>query len=707
MSVDHDEGRHDAAPSGGGPGQPDGDGAARGGARGSRSHRGRVRARSAVRSALVLGGALLAAFTLARAILLVAYPSSFAELGAVQIARAFLWGLRFDVSMMLLVVGVPLWLMTIPAAWARWPAWQRPLRAIAYGLAVVCLFVIAADLVYFSVARRHLGSELALTLRDDWQAAFRMPFEYPLPLAAFLAAAAGLALLWKRSGDGARGVEEPVPVEEPGRPAGATTAPWKRWALWAAFLPVAVIGIRGGFQYKPLNIVNAFRFGSVAEGYLTLNGPFSAYHSARNTRDVVEVSPLPTEELVEMVRSRYARDDQEWVSDRYPLERRPSAPGDDAPWREGPVASGPPNVVVLVLESWDALLTDAIRRQKGLEPLGITPNFDALAREGLLFTRFLASGQLSIEGLAALLASVPTVPGMPYMGTGLEQSRLSFLGEIAGTQGYDRVFVRSARRGSFRLDAVAALAGFETYAGAEDILQLQSHTTEPHGYWGAWDFDSFRHFHQLLMEADPPFLGFFFGSSTHQPYPSPGDQWERFPPTSRKNRFLNNVHYVDWAMGQYLEMAKQAGYFDNTLFVILADQTSAFVTADDPLDRHWIPALLVGPGIPQGETDGGIASQMDIVPTVIDYLGWDVTHASFGESLLGPRRQNALLKNGDTVIRVNGDRWVVHDLARRLDEDGSETVVAELERALLAEVQLIKQLVATNRVFSGGRGPAE
>lgn len=643
------------------------------------------RMRPGARSALLIGLLTLASFSVARVVLFAVYWPVFSDLSALRIVRALVHGMRFDLSIAILVVGLPLMLLLIPARWAQRETWQRPIRWLAYGLVVILLFVMAADLVYFSVARRHLGSELALTLSSDWQAAARMPLEFPLPLAGFLAVVAALALLWRR-----------LPRGE----AGGRRFDWKDWVAWAALLPLAVLGVRGGLQWKPLNMVNAFEYGSVAEGYLTLNGPFSAFHSARNTRRHVTLRAYPWDEAVRRTRSRFVLDRSEWVSDVYPLERR--FVDGAALWRGTPdAAAAPPNVVILVMESWDALLTDSIRARDGLEPLGLTPNFDALVPRGRLFTRFLSSGQLSIEGLGALLASIPTVPGMPYMGTGLEQSRLAFIGDLAGAHGYQGVFVRSAKRGSFRLDAVASLAGFGTYAGAEDILQEPSHTPVEPGYWGAWDYDSLRYFHERLLEAEKPFIGVFFGSSTHQPFPSPGEQWTVRTPDTREDRFLNAVHYVDWALGRYMEMAREAGYAENTLFVILADQTSAFVPGQTLPDRHRIPALLLGPGIPPAEVDDRVASQMDILPTVVDYLGWTSNHASFGESLLGERRPAALLKNGDTMVRVGPGGWVLHDLRRRIDGGGSEAVQDSLEAALLAEVQVVTRLVVRNHVFSG------
>jgi len=630
------------------------------------------------RRPLAFGALFLVAFTLVRAALLVGHPGSFHELSAGRIARGFLHGLRFDLSITLLLAGLPLWLMALPAGWAGRRAWQRSWGWVSWTALVGCLFLAIADLVYFPVVGRHVGAEFAATLASDRTALVGMGLEYPGPLAAFAIAAIGLHFAWRAMLDR---LETPEPARQS----------WGAWGAWIALLPLCVIGIRGGLQDKPLNIVNAFEAGSVAEGLLTLNAPFSVFHSTRNTSSGEVPRHMPHDEAVRVVRERYAPDGVDWVSDHYPLEQRTA--------REGPGRTA--NVVVLVLESWDALLTDAIRERVGRAPLGATPEFDALARRGLLFTNFYASGQRSIEGIAALLASVPTLPGTPYLGRGVEQSRLSFLGQLARDNGYHSVFVRSARRGSFRLDAVAGLAGFDVYAGAEDILAEPSHTSVPSGYWGAWDFDSLRYFHQRLLEAPGRFVGFFFGSSTHQPYPLPGDAWQMFPPDDERSRFLNTVNYVDWSLGRFLELADEAGYSDETLFIVLADQTSAYVEAESMPGRHWIPALVVGPGIRAGAVDDRLASQMDVLPTIVDYLGWGSTHASFGESLLADRRPDATLKHGDLMLRLGPGAWIAHDLARRLDGEGTEADQAALEWSLLAETQLFAWMLSTNRVYSG------
>ena len=92
---------------------------------------------------------------------------------------------------------------------------------------------------------------------------------------------------------------------------------------------------------------------------------------------------------------------------------------------------------------------------------------------------------------------------------------------------------------------------------------------------------------------------------------------------------------------------------------------------------------------------------MDLLPTLVDLFGWTNDYASFGTSLIGAREPAALLKNGEMVVQVGAEGWVMHDLTRRIAGEGEEEYV-ELERALLSAVQVTGTPLSQNRLFSGG-----
>jgi len=336
-------------------------------------------------------------------------------------------------------------------------------------------------------------------------------------------------------------------------------------------------------------------------------------------------------------------------------------------------------------------------------PLGATPNFDTLARTGRLYSRFYANGQRSIQGAEAILASQPTFPGMPFLGEGIEQNRQSFMGELARSQGYETYFLQSSERGSLRFDAISARAGFGTYRGAEDIANLHE-MPKPAATWGTWDHNTFQAAHQLFAAARKPFLGFVFTSSTHTPWLVPDERFKSSKGLRYKDLYLNSLYYADWALGQFVAAAKQAGYYDNTIFVLVADHADEFVdnTSDIP-NLYNIPLLLVGPGIKPG-MDTRIGSQFDILPTLIDLCGWQTPYAGMGRSLMDDSRMDArgsLGVRGTELDWISSTGWVSHNLDRPLGQSpGLSAAQAEqLNQQLLAAYQTASHAQSHNKIL--------
>ena len=625
---------------------------------------------------------LIAVLLAARTALLLAYPADFAGLSGAEVFGAYVRGLRFDLAITTQLVGIPLALSLLPAAFARRRLWQLLCGWLAFVGVLIGLILSIGDFIYFPDVHRHIGGDLANSWGSDWDTLVRSLFDFPLVLAGFVGLLAGLVYMWSRFLR--RGVPR-IPN---------TSGAWVRYALFAAALGVIAKGFHAG-DFLP---VHAYGSGSVAAGDLALNGPFSALHSIDDRGPMAFDGDL--DEAVAEFRGRFALRDETWHGSEVPLQRDP------IPAPAGAGHEPRPNVVLLVLESFDAVVTDALRTRVGLDPLGATPVFDALVGEGTLYTRFYANGQRSLEGLTALLASFPTLPGIPYLGDGTAGVEKSFLGHLARTQGYRSHMVRSAAKESFDLGTVAERAGFDTYAGAQDIVARPSHTEAPAGKWGAWDFDSLRYLHGILAEEREPFVAMFFGSSTHTPFASPGPEWQRFDPDTERGRFRNAVHYVDWAVGRYLEMAREAGYYEDTIWIITSDQGSRMIDAVMSPDRFWIPALIIGPGVPAGVVDDQVASLMDLLPTIMDLAGWSVSHASFGESLLRDREERAILRAGELVIRIGEDGWIIHSLLRPLGGEGPPAVRSRLEDRLRSEAQAATELFYQNRIYRGPEGGA-
>ncbi len=533
----------------------------------------------------------LVIFLLARVGLFLVYLEDFHDLSLFETLRAFARGLLFDASIIMFITGGPLLMLLVPFVFVHHPhrlrlstwAWANaavavlillpallmhfhivgnvgsvyPLVGIFIGalamlmllpfrlihhrawvrfwtwtnfvLLAIFLLQLAGNFLYFGFVHRHAGPEF-IALGGDVDLMLDMALgSYWWALLLFLSACIGLFILWRRF------FQHHVETEV-GRFVPHLTI------MVVALLGVAML-IRGGLGRKPLDIVDAFVENRPSAAYLSLNGPFTMGRALLNTHKVNaeffawDDAVRRTQELV------LAPGERLLASNDYPLLRARTA-----------ATARKPNVVVLMLESWDAAHVDALRHEMKLEPFGVTPNFDALARQGLLFTRFYANGERSMDGLAALVAGIPTLPGTAYIGMGMEQNRMAYLGHMAQQEGYETIFLQSSKRQSFHVDSIAAMAGFERYFGSEDI-PVTGHSTNT-TQRGAWDHDTFQEANKLFEQAKKPFLGFVFTASTHLPFQTPGERWQKFPPSSLENRFLNSLYYADWALGEFIAAAK-------------------------------------------------------------------------------------------------------------------------------------------------------
>lgn len=625
---------------------------------------------------LIIAALHVAAFTLARLAVLLLHGDEFSALTAGDVFRALGRGLRYDAAAIFPVLGLPLFLLMlpVPAAWsARWrQVWGWSCGA----LFAVILLVLVVDVVYFGVVHRHAGLEVTEVGDVVRILTTTAVVQYLLPLLGFAAALAGLFFLWRM-----------LLRREAG------PGPGRRIQVGVA-LALAVLmyfGERGTLSGKRLRVVHAFQDAPVAGAHLALNGPYCILHALVHARSV-KASFYPWPEALRGAQEALLTPAERVPDPDYPLLRERAA-------RDGER----PNVVVILLESWDASVTDAHRRELGLAPLGCTPCYDALAAEGRLFSRFYACGQRSMDGLSATLCGFPTLPGTPYLGRGLEQSALTGLGHLAKKEGYDPWFIMSAERDAFRIDAIAGLTGFDHYLGAEDIPPAEPAEPRTALRGTCWDHEMFAEAARRLASARRPYLAYLYTATTHHPFFWPGDRWATHPGKGLEDRYQNSIAYGDWALGQFFKAAKALPDYDRTIFVIMADHVGGpaiGLRRDDPASQHHTPGLILGPGIRPG-VDRRVASQLDVIPTIAELAGWSAPQASLGTSLLSdpaPGR-GALCVQGDLVLRVEDGGFVLHSLADRVQASGADP--AAIERRLLSVVQAGYTLLRTNRLARG------
>jgi phosphoglycerol transferase MdoB-like AlkP superfamily enzyme len=313
-----------------------------------------------------------------------------------------------------------------------------------------------------------------------------------------------------------------------------------------------------------------------------------------------------------------------------------------------------PNLVFIVLESWSADLVAEL----GGEP-GITPNFSALTKEGLLFTRFYANGNRSQQGIASIFSGFPALPVVTITENPGKSQTLPRFAASFGAQGYQTDFFYGGQLEYGNIKAFLLNNGFKTITEDDDLPQLQQ------GSMGAADSLVLPAYAEHLKALPEPFLSAFFTLSTHAPYDYPGR--ELCARQGREAEYVCSATYSDAALGQFFAKVRQEPWFANTLFVLVADHSHSSYK----LRENWqpgyrrIPLLLWGGALRpefRGRIWDRVGSQVDLTTTLLHQLKLDSRAYPWGNDLFDPSAPSyAYYEIGRGVGWVKSDGELVYD----------------------------------------------
>ncbi|WP_212637627.1 LTA synthase family protein [Desulfocicer vacuolatum] len=282
----------------------------------------------------------------------------------------------------------------------------------------------------------------------------------------------------------------------------------------------------------------------------------------------------------------------------------------------------PLNLLILLEESLGA---EFVGRMGGLP---LTPNLDELSREGLFFNRLYATGTRSVRGIEAVVSGFFPTPGRSVVKLGKAQNNFFSLASFLKTKGYKTRFVYG---GEANFDN---MKGFFLGNGFDEVIEEKDfHDYTFKGSWGVCDEDLLTKAHELLEdEKSSPSFTLVFSSSNHSPFEFPDNAIELYE--SPKATVNNAVKYADHAIGRFFDMAKKSNYWNQTLFLVVADHNSrVYGDALVPIERFHIPALIIGPGVAPGISNT-LASQVDLPPTLLSLMGLEGQTPMLGRNLL-------------------------------------------------------------------------
>lgn len=497
----------------------------------------------------------------------------------------FLWfGLRFDAVAISITLLPFLVLYLLPFNFFYHKHYQQLLKVIFILINGLAILVNCIDFAYFKFSLKRSGADVfqIIAMGDDAKNNI-LSMAYDFWYVPMLSAVLILVVYYRYAkitaplskGDGIKG-----------------NAAWH--LLLIPFIGLAVLGFRGGYQLKPLRIITASDFVQPLHAPLVLNTTFTIIKTFNK-------------EGLEPLNYFHAADAQNIFN---PLKNY------------GDSMFKPLNVVVIILESIGKEYMGCYNA------IGYTPFLDSLMKQGLSFTYSFANAKRSVEGLPAVVASIPALMAEPFITSVYDGNTINSLASTLKQQGYGTAFFHGGNDGTMGFDNFASAAGYDMYYGRKAYG-----TSDFDGNWGVFDEPFYKFFIEKMNGMKPPFHTTFFSLSSHHPYTIPAQY---------KNKFIKGtlpiheaVGYADYALSRFFNQASKQAWFANTVFVITADHTSIAANNyyKNSIGSLAVPILFYRPDNSLKKVSNTITQQADIMPSVLHYLHYSKPFISFGNSV--------------------------------------------------------------------------
>ncbi len=522
---------------------------------------------------------------------------------------AFIYGIRFDLSIISWLTLPLVFTHTIPFSFRYHNSIEWTNKILFHLVNIICIVMNCCDIAYYSFTLKRTTSDVISFIEFGNDLGRLLPqfiidFWYVSLIILLLVILS--SFLYKK-------IKHTRPLEK--------LNIFIQLALFCITGGLSVISARGGFQLKPIFLIDASHYVSPQNISIVLNTPFSFFVTLTNPQQV---------EIPHLV------DEKEVKKHFSPIKSFPNHQRFQNK-----------NVVILIMESF------------GTEYLngGYMPFLDSLKKQGLFFKNAYANGKRSIDAVPSIIAGLPKLMTAPYVYSPYIGNQINSLPSLLKKKEYYSAFYHGGNNGTMGFDGFAQTAGFDDYYGRNEYPNQKDYD----GKWGIFDEPYLQYFAKKLDTHPQPFLTTVFTLSSHHPYTIPTQHIGKFPKGSLD--IHESIGYSDYALKKFFETAQHKEWFNNTLFVITADHTSIAQGKyyNNLLGLFRIPILFYAPNDSSlTGVSSKIAQQTDIFPSVLSYLGYDQDIIAFGNNLFDSQEKNYSITHHNNIYQYIDDNYVLH-----------------------------------------------
>ncbi|MDY4627311.1 MAG: sulfatase-like hydrolase/transferase [Prevotella sp.] len=552
----------------------------------------------------------------------------------------------FDTSAILYTNVLYALLMLIPLHYKEMRGWQMTAKWIFIIVNGVCIAANLADCVYFKYTMRRTTNTVFSEFSNEGNIGSIIGVEFLRHWYLVLLFVVMILAMWEcYFGGGSKKT-----LRRTSMPQGKGLLRYYiiQTLCFAIFIPLSICGMRGGATtaVRPITISNANQYvAHPQEAGIVLNTPFSLIRTIG--KKVFEIPEYMSEQEMNALYSPLKNNQSSIISDQ----------------------SSKKNVVILIVESFGREYIGGYNKWlDGGKYKGYTPFVDSLMLHSQTFLYSYCNGRKSIDGMPSILSGIPMFIE-PFFLTPASMNDVSGIAGELKNKGYYSAFFHGAENGSMGFEAFARKTGFTDYFGRTEYNADKRFNGDKDfdGMWAIWDEPFLQFFATKMSEFKQPFVSAVFTASSHHPYKVP----EEYKDIYKEEGIVIHkcIRYTDNAIRRFFDKAKTQSWYKNTLFVITSDHTNlsdhAYYQTD--LGGFCSPIIFFDPsGDMKPGMRNAIAQQIDIMPTVLSYLGYDRPYVAFGCDLLTTTDEDTWAVNylngiyqyikGDWLLQFDGQK---------------------------------------------------
>ncbi|MBL7935442.1 MAG: LTA synthase family protein [Bacteroidia bacterium] len=526
------------------------------------------------------------------------FYNQFNDVALIEFIKAFLIGTLTDAISSIYFL-LPMWLVLLFFNIEHKLTRQIALTWFVIGFSIACILNMA-DLGYYPVTKKRMGAELLDILPEvpALMGAYLKDYWYLLILLiAFFATA---FLIFKKQFDNYRNVRQDF------KPKFINTI-----LVLALFFSI----MRGGYGTRPFMPFDIPSMVDPKLQWLASNTPFQFIHTLEN-KNIKTETYFEESEAEKIIGFK-----KQFVSKEFKKK----------------------NILFIILESFYTerigFLTPASKPY--------TPFLDSLLATSRTYKYGMANGRMTIDALPSVLSGIPSFMEKNYCYSNYNNNNVHAISSLLETEGYHTAFFYGGLKTTFGFENFMNINFTKNYFDQEDYDSKYENTG-----WGVDDHLFLPYIADKLKELPQPFCASFLTLSLHHPFPIP-EPYKTLLDTI-KNPIKKSMKYTDLSLQLFFNKIKNEDWFKNSIIAICADHTSeglGFIE-NNPVNEFSIPISFLAPGDTAfNKVQNYSISQIDMYPTVLDYLGYSKPFISLGNSALN-KNQATIQYSGNGVYRI-------------------------------------------------------